>query len=48
MCFHANEDKKVDSSQLLTIGYLTSGDGGVKNHKSIKLSDCKNAYKEKG
>ena len=35
---------KKDISEFLTIGYLTSGDRGIKKHKGIKLCDWKNDY----
>ena len=43
-CFHVNRVKKKDISEFLTIGYLTSGDRGIKKHKGIKLCDWKNDY----
>ena len=46
-CFHVNRVKKINSSELLTIGYLTSGDTGIKKHKGIKLCDWKNDYRER-
>lgn len=33
--FNVNRDKKINSSDMLTIGYLTNGNGRIKWHESI-------------
>lgn len=34
--FNVNRAKKMNSRDMLTIGNLTNGNGGIKWHKSIK------------